>query len=136
MEIVPNLHFNGDCEAALKLYEQAFGAQRTVFLHYKDADPADMDPVAEEDIRDYVYHAEMVIGNQRMMLTDHTDQIPHGVNLSLLVSFDSLEALRSAYEIMKEGARILIPWTETTYSSGFVSLVDRYGQRWELMVEN
>ena len=27
MEIVPNLHFNGNCEGALKLYESAFGAR-------------------------------------------------------------------------------------------------------------
>jgi len=136
MEIVPNLHFNGNCESALKLYESAFGAHRTVFLRYKDANPADMDPVLDATVQDYVYHAEIMIYGQRMMLTDHLEKIPRGINLSLVVSFDSVEELQQTYQILKVGARILTPMTQTTYSPGFMSLVDPYGIRWELMVEN
>lgn len=76
MEIVPNLHFNENCEGALKLYESAFGARRTVFLRYKDANPADMEPVLDADLQEYVYHAEILICGQRIMLTDHMEIIP------------------------------------------------------------
>ena len=135
MEIVPNLHFNGDCEAAMALYERAFEAKRTVFLRYQDADPRDFNQPGNEAFQKYVYHAEMQIGNRRIMLTDHLEEIPAGINVSLLISFDHIDPLIKAYSALKQGARILSPLTTTTYSSGFVSLVDRFGVRWELMVE-
>ncbi len=136
MEIVPNLHFHGECEAAIELYEQAFGAQRTVFLRYQDADPRDFDLEGNQAYQEYVYHAEMRIGGQRIMLTDHTQALAEGRNLSLLISFDQKADVLAAYEHLKIGAQILAPLTETTYSGCFVSLIDRYGIRWELMVEN
>ena len=136
MEIVPNLHFNGNCEEAMALYERAFGAKRTVFLRYQEADPQDFDQSENEAFRDYVYHAELLIGSQRIMLTDHLEALPAGINVSLLVSFDHIDLLMKAYAALKDGAKILSPLTQTTYSTGFVSLVDKYGVRWELMIEN
>ena len=135
MEIVPNLHFNGDCEKALELYEQAFGAKRTVFLRYKDANPLDAVQGTNDASQDYIYHAEIMLGNRRITLNDHISDIPFGINVSLLILFDQVEEVKKAYEILKAEAKILTPITEITYSSCFVSLVDRYGVRWELMKE-
>ena len=42
MIITPNLHFNGECKEALKLYEKAFKGKLAMCLRYCDADPADM----------------------------------------------------------------------------------------------
>jgi PhnB protein len=136
MEIVPNLHFNGNCEEAIELYEQAFGGKRTVFLRNKDADPLDAAGQSTMEKPENIYHAEMVIGNHRIMLNDSDSGLPIGMNVSLLVSMDSVEAVKVAYNKLKEGARIKSPISETTYSSCFVSLVDRFGVRWELIKEN
>ena len=136
MEVVPNLHFNGNCEQAIVLYEQAFETQRTVFLRYKDANPLDGEHETNAASQEYVYHAEMLIGQRRIMLNDHVGDSPSGINISLLILFDHVEEVKKAYEILKAEARILTPMTETTYSNCFVSLVDRYGVRWELMKEN
>jgi len=38
-------------------------------------------------------------------------------------------------EIYIDGATIIYPMQSTTYSSCFVSLVDKFGMRWELMTE-
>ncbi len=136
MKIVPNLHFNGDCEKAIEHYERAFKAKRTVFLRYRDARPEDVDEAYSDEKLNLVYHSEMMIDGQRVSLSDHTEDLPRGLNVSLLVSFDRKEDALEAYTILKEGATILTPMQETTYSSCFVSLIDRYGVRWELIKEN
>jgi PhnB protein len=136
MELVPNLHFNGNCEEAIESYEQAFGGKRTVFLRNKDANPLDSAGQSTMEKPENIYHAEMVIGNHRIMLNDSDSGLPIGMNVSLLVSMDSVEAVKAAYNKLKEGARIISPISETTYSSCFVSLVDRFGVRWELIKEN
>jgi PhnB protein len=79
---------------------------------------------------------KMVIGNHRIVLNDSDSGLPLGMNVSLLASMDSVEAVKAAYNKLKEGARIISPISETTYSSCFVSLVDRFDVRWELIKEN
>ena len=135
MVIVPNLHFDGDCEKAIELYERAFKVKRTILLKNKDANPLDVDEAANDEDPERVYHAEMLINNQRLMLNDNANELLRGTNVSLMVSFDSVEEVKAAYDVLREGARIIVPFKETTYSHGFVSLIDRYGVRWELMKE-
>ena len=135
MVIVPNLHFDGDCEKAIELYERAFKTKRTILLKNKDADPRDIDEAVNDEDLERVYHAEMLINNQRLMLNDNANELLRGTNVSLMVSFDSVEEVKAAYDVLREGARIIVPFKETTYSHGFVSLIDRYGVRWELMKE-
>jgi PhnB protein len=135
MKIVPNLHFNGDCEQAIELYERAFKAKRTVFLRYRDARPEDVGEAYSDKKQSLIYHSELCIGGQRIILNDLTDDLPRGLNVSLLVSFDRNEDVIEAYSSLKDGATIVSPMQETSYSSSFVSLIDRYGVRWELIKE-
>jgi PhnB protein len=131
MEIVPNLHFNGDCEKAIELYKQSFGGRITTLARRKDVNSPDAD-----ENPGHIYHAEMMIGSQRIMLDDADEELPGGMNVSILVSMDVQEEVEAAYEKLKDGAKILAPIGETSYSSCFVSLVDRFGVRWELIKEN
>ena len=136
MKITPNLHYNGDCHEALQLYEKAFNGEITVLLFFKDADPSDFvtKGLTEQQLN-YVYHSEMMIGGQRFMFSDSLKEFNQGQSVSIVIIFDTSAEVRQAYEVMKEGAQILQPFVETTYSSGFVSLVDKFGIRWELMTE-
>lgn len=136
MIIVPNFHFNGECEQALKLYEKVFNGQITILMHYCDADPADLSFELSEKEKSYVYHAEMIIANQRFVFSDFLGEIPFGRNLSVLVSFDRESDVKAAYEMLIDGGVSITPLKETTYSNCFASLVDRFGMRWELMTEN
>ncbi len=135
MKIIPTLHFNGDCEKAIELYERSFKGKRTVFLRYRDARPEDIDEAYTDEKLNFIYHSEMLIGDQRVILNDQTEDFPRGLNVSLLISFDRKEDVIEAYTILKDGATILTPMKETTYSSCFVSLIDRYGVRWALIKE-
>lgn len=137
MIVIPNFHFKGDCEEALKLYEKAFDSKVTMLMHYNDAHQSDFSSAhLSDEEKNYVYHAEMMIGNQRFMFSDSMNEIPQGQNISIVITFDSAEEVKNSYNILCEGSSIIHPLQETTYSSCFVSLVDKFGMRWELMTEN
>jgi PhnB protein len=106
-------------------------------MHYRDANSADMsiEKLSEAE-RNCVYHAEMLIGNQRFMFSDSIKEIPKGQNISTVVTFNDADDVKAAYKMRIEGSTVIHPMKETTYSSCFVSLVDRFGMRWELMTEN
>ncbi len=135
MIISPNFIFNKECEQALKLYEKAFNGKITSLFYYKDADPSDFSITLSEEEKGYVYHAEMMIGNQRLMFSDSLEQIPSGTNLSLVMVYELKEDVEKAYEILIDGGHAITSPTETTYSSCFTCLVDKFGIRWTLMTE-
>lgn len=135
LKTTPNFHFRCQCMQAIELYRQAFGAKVKELLCNSDANPQDYQ-VKDESHKDLVYHAEIYIGNQRMFLSDLLDDtIPAGNTLSLVVTFETTADVMKAYEIIKDGAILITPMTNTTYSSCFVSLIDKFGMRWELMTE-
>ncbi|MCL2574524.1 MAG: VOC family protein [Defluviitaleaceae bacterium] len=133
LKVTPNFHFRGQGKQAIELYKRAFGAKVKVLIDNSDANPEDLIDGGPGDL---IYHAEIYIGEQRLTLTDDIDApIPNTQPLSLLVTFETAEDVKRAYEIMADGATIIYEMQRTPYSSCFVSLVDRFGMRWELMTE-
>ncbi len=136
MQITPTLNFAGACREAIQLYADAFGGKITCLISYRDAnDPAYM-PLLREDQKDYIYHAELVLGEQRIIMSDHVD-IDFGVCYSnfLTIMYDTKEEVQRAYEILKEGSKTIYPMEATPYSSCRVVFVDRFGIRWGIMTE-
>lgn len=134
MQIVPTLNFGGLCRDAISMYEKAFGGKITSLITYREAnDPAYM-PLLTEEQKDYIYHAELMLGGQRIIMSDHAD-IEFTVCYSnfLTVMFDTKEEVERAYGVMKEGSRSIYEIGETPYSACRVVFVDRFGIRWGIM---
>ncbi len=134
MIVTPNLHFDGQCKKAIDLYVRAFQAEVKFLYQYKDANPAD--DALPQSQGELVYHAEIMIGGQRFMLSDGVPEAaPRGNSTSTVITFETAGEVMAAYRILSEGATIITAPHSTTYSSCFTSLVDAYGMRWELMTE-
>ena len=135
MIVTPNFHFLGNCMEGIGLYKIVFGARILCVLKNKDANPIDYTP--DSKYSEYVYHAEIMIGETRIMMSDITEKKGHipGNSLSLVVTFDTADEAQKAFSLLKDDAVIITPIKSTTYSSCFVSLIDRFGMRWELMTE-
>ena len=136
MQITPTLNFGGNCREAIQMYEKAFEGKITCLLTYREAnDPAYM-PLLSEEQKDYIYHAELVLGNQRIIMSDQVD-IEFTVCYSnfLTIMYDTKEEVQRAYEIMKEGSKTIYEMEATPYSSCRVVFVDRFGIRWGIMTE-
>lgn len=118
------------------MYEKAFEGKITCMITYREAnDPAYM-PLLREDQKDYIYHSELVLDGQRIIMSDHAD-IEFSVWYSnfLTVIYDTKEEVQRAYEIMKEGSTTIYKIEATPYSSCRVVFVDRFGIRWGIMTE-
>ena len=136
MEVVPNFHFGGKCGEAIELYKKAFGAEISCLLLYKDAKNEDFDKPLTKEQKNFVYHAEILIGNQRIMMADNLDMpFATSTSLFLTISMDTKEDVIRAFNIMKDGCKIIYPPHSTTYSSCMVNFIDRYGFRWVIMTE-
>ena len=136
MTIVPNFQFNGKCREAIELYRKALCAEVSCMLLYKDAKSEDFDRNLTDEQKNFVYHAEITIGKQRIMMADNLD-IPFAPSTSLFltVSMDTKEDVVKAFNAMKYGCTIINPPHSTTYSSCTVNFIDKFGFRWVMMTE-
>ena len=134
--VTPGINLAGQSEEAMALYERAFDATIEFVLRYSDADERDWDRPLTDEQKEWVYHAEMFIGDQRIMFSDVVEgDLSKGTSLFLVITFADAAGVKRAYEVLKVGSTIVHPMVSTTYSSCFVSLVDKFGLRWVLMTE-
>lgn len=135
--VTPTLHFNGQCEEAIKLYQAAFSARVTCLLLYSDRDKRDWDILLTEAQEHYVYHSELMIGTQRVMMADnHEQDLQRNTSIFLTVTFECMGGIKQAYEMLRDDGTVIVPIHSATYSSCMVSLVDRFDVRWGLMTED
>ena len=136
MQITPTLNFSGNCREAIQMYERALDGEITCLITYREAnDPAYM-PLLNENQKDYIYHAELMLGNQRIIMSDSVDiELSVCYSNFLTIIYDTKEEVQRAYEIMKERSKTIYKMEATPYSSCRVVFVDKFGIRWGIMTE-
>ena len=136
MQIVPTLNFGGNCREAIHLYAKAFRGRISCIITYGEANDPAYRPLLKAGQQEYVYHSELVLGDQRIILSDQVDmQFQTCYTNFLTVMMDTKEEVQSAYAVMKEGSKTIYPMEATPYSACRVVLVDRFGIRWGIMTE-
>jgi PhnB protein len=116
--VTPCFNLQGQCEEAMSLYEKAFDAETRFVIRYKDADRKDLDIPLTDEQKNLIYHAEMYIGSQRIMLSDILEfELKNGNSLFLTITFNDAGSVKKAYQILKEGSFTIYPMKSTTYSS-------------------
>ncbi|MDR2687533.1 MAG: VOC family protein [Oscillospiraceae bacterium] len=121
--LIPHLHFNGDCEEAIALYEVAF--------HTK---VREIDRAGDGQIN----HASMKIHRQTVFLNDndmllHKDR-PFHFPVHLIVQFRTEKDLLACYEVLKDGSEPSVPFAKTSYSALVGNFTDKFGMLWGFMV--
>lgn len=136
MKIVPTLNFGGNCREAIHMYEKAFGGKIQLLITYREADDPAYNPLVREEQRDYIYHAELLLGEQRIFMSDHVDiEFQTCFSNFLTIMYDTEEEVKRAYDIMKENSKTIYALEATDYSSCRVVFVDKFGIRWGIMTE-
>ena len=136
MKITPTLNFGGQCREAIQMYAKAFGGKISCMITYGEAnDPAYIFLLSENQ-KDYIYHSELLLGDQRIIMSDHVDiEFTTCYSNFLTIMYDTKEEVQRAYEIIKEGSTTINKMEATPYSSCRVVFVDKFGIRWGIMTE-
>jgi len=122
--LIPHLHFKGNCEQAIALYEKAFHTK----VKAKDIDTAPDGKIA---------HASMKIHGQALFLNDgkaHFEAIGVHFDTHLIVTFKTAKELLACYEILKADGDGPAPFSEAAYSELVGNFRDKFGVYWGFMV--
>lgn len=119
----PYLHFNGDCEEALRFYAELLGGKIEYISRY-----------SEGVLAGKIMHAHLSLpGGWAISAGDNDKPYTHGDALDLHVQIDTAENGRKVFSRLAEGGEVLNemlpnPPPDDGGMSGM--LVDRYGVRW------
>ena len=135
MTVIPTLHYYGQCEEAIGLYKEAFNCKVHYFMRYSDA----VERGWEEDIpeiRNTVYHSEILFGEQLFRMSDGADTKPNtNTAVFFAVNLDTVEEVKKAFEVLQASGTVIDELETTPYSACMGSVMDKYGIRWRVMTE-
>lgn len=129
--IQPYLFFNGNCEEAVKFYQQALGAEVQMMMRYKESpEPPSPDHPTPPNWGDKIMHTSFKIGDTVVMASDGCDEKNtfEGFSLSITVP-DEADADR-VFAALCEGGQVRLPLTKTFWSPRFGMLQDKFGVGW------
>ena len=134
-EIVPLLQFQNQCEEAIRLYQEAFDAELLAFMRFSEADPKDFSDFSEGE-KNLIYHAQLKIGNQRIIMCDNLfNKLPVGNSIYLCLMLPSADDVKKVFDILSKDGMIYTAPAPTTYSECLASFTDKFGMYWDLMVD-
>lgn len=131
MQINSYLFFKNDAAEAFDFYAWCLGGKVT--MKVKMGEMPGMDDLPAE-ARDQIAHIRLEVGGAVLMGSDWcgptTEPYPgiHGNAVSIsVVDADEAERL---FKALSEGAKVMMPITETSWALRFGMLTDRFGAKW------
>jgi PhnB protein len=127
------LHFDGNCEAAFRFYEQRLGGKIETMMRYEGTPAADNMPPEKQA---QVLHASLSIGGTVLMGSDTPPghfSPPKGFALSLTAE-DGAEAER-LFAALSDGGKVEMPMGQTFFAHRFGMAADRFGVPWMVICE-
>jgi PhnB protein len=122
----PYLNFRDETREAMEFYRGVFGGElRTMtFKEYQ----ASEDP--SED--DKIMHAQLKADGVMFMAADTPNSMEYqpGTNFNMSLSGEDEAVLRGYFEKLQDGGSVIMPLEKAPWGDTFGMLVDRYGVRW------
>ena len=133
MRVNTSLHFNGQCEAAFRFYEQLLGGKIETLLKWGESPLADQVP---PEWRDKILHAHMKLAGADFIGGDvlaRDYRQPQG--FSVLLGVDDLRTVGATFAALADGGSVKMPLQKTFWTPLYGVVVDRYGIPWEVNCE-
>lgn len=134
MKLNPYLFFNGNCEAAFKFYEQCLGGKIVTMMTYENAPTLEQKPSelpANWDGK--IMHVCLEIGDYQLMGSDcppHLFEETKGCSVQISIDIDDPAEAERIFHVLAENGTVKMPFSPTFWSSGFGTLVDKFGIPW------
>ena len=127
------LHFQGQCEAAIKFYQRHLGAEILYMGYYKGSPMEDQVPA---NMRDKVMHATFQIGPAQIMASDNVHEDSKDMSgFSLSLTPSSADQAENLFKALSENGKVTMPLQKTFFAERFGMLTDQFGIPWMVHFE-
>jgi PhnB protein len=130
------LNFAGNCREVVLYYVEVFGLEQPHIMTFGEMEPDPSHPIPDE-AKSLIMHSRISIGGSTLMLSDTFPGMPftQGNNFSLSLTLTSADELKSAFEKLKDGGKVIMELGPTFWSELYGSVVDKFGIQWQFNLE-
>jgi PhnB protein len=131
MKLHTFLNYGGNCEQALRFYEQHLGGKITFLMTHSEAPGAANIPTGWEKA---VLHARLALGETELLASDVPPEHFQPMRSAYLsLSVDSIEDAERIHALLSDGGQIFTPMQETFFAFRFSMLRDKFGTSWMII---
>ncbi|MCM3730432.1 VOC family protein [Fictibacillus nanhaiensis] len=133
MSVDVYLNFNGNCREAVEFYAEVFKTEKPQIMTFREAPPNPNYELPEE-AKDLVMHTRLNIDGSNVMFSDTFPGTPfvEGNNVTLAIVNKDIDQIKSIYEGLKEGGKVVMELQETFWSKLYGQVTDKFGIHWQL----
>ena len=125
------LNFGGNCEQALRFYEQHLGGKITMLMR-RSEQPGQ--PITWPGWENSVQYAYMDLGETQLMASDvPPDRFQPMRSAYLTLTVDGAPEAERVWALLSDGGQILMRMEETFFATRFGQLRDRFGTLWMIL---
>jgi len=133
LSLFTTIHFNGQCEEALRFYERSLGAKIAFVMTWGDSPMASQAPAGWEK---KVLHSRIALGDAEIVAGDiPTQQYERPRGFSILLSVDDTDAGERMFNALAESGTVMMPFEKTFWAARYGFVVDQFGVPWEVNCE-
>ena len=131
MKLNTFLNFGGNCEQALRFYEQHLGGKITMLMR-RSEQPGQ--PLTWPGWENSVQYAYMDLGETQLMASDvPPDRFQPMRSAYLTLTVDNAAEAERVWALLSDGGQILMRMEETFFATRFGQLRDRFGTLWMIL---
>lgn len=130
MKLTPYLNFDGTCAEAFRFYEKELGGKVIFTMPYGQAPVPNIPP----EMADRILHAEIQIGENKIMASDATPGSVQPMSSAYLaLNVDSTPEAERIFSALTNQGEVLQAIQETFFAFRFGMARDRYGVLWMII---
>jgi len=132
MNLVPYLHFDGNCEEALNHYKECLGGEIVGIQRY-DSAPMDV----PENHKNKILHARFRFGNNMIMASDvfPGEGITNDSRVELAINLSDEERTKTIFKKLSSGGTVQMPLEKQFWGALYGKFDDKFGIRWMVNCE-
>ena len=132
MKLNTYINFNGQCEEALRYYEQHLGAKAEFAMLWSQMPEAEKH--TPPGFENKILHTRFALADTFVMAADIPGAEPMR-SAYLALAVDSNEEAERIYKALSDGGKVLMAMNETFFAYRFGQVRDKFGINWMIIRE-
>ncbi|MHA6528952.1 VOC family protein [Paenibacillus sp. BAC0078] len=137
MSAIAYLNFDGIAEQVIEFYSEALNASEVKKAKFKDFPQDPNYPLPENELN-MIMESSIEFAGGKIMMSDIlpsmkmvTGELVKGNNVLISLVIDDKQKLEEYYNNLSVGGNVMMPLSNTPWSSCFGMLVDKFGVCWK-----
>ncbi|MDG0792344.1 VOC family protein [Cohnella ginsengisoli] len=137
MSVIAYLNFDGNAAEAIDFYAEAFEADEVKQVKFGDLPQDPNYPLPEHELN-MIMESSIAFAGGKLMISDllsamkqGSGELVRGNNVLISIANESRSTLERCFERLSVGGHVIMPLSDTPWSSCFGMLADRFGIVWK-----